>query len=300
MMQIRRPKPGRRRPLASRSGGPKTVQYYHAPAPATASGGREGRQSRQPQNHGPSPLTVHLHRLPVYLSILAIAASVWYCSILGNKVTVVLSGSPLYAKDHYEALAGEALNSSVFNHSKFTLNIRALKAQIQAKLPEVSDVSVNIPFVGRKPVVGLTLVAPKYVLTLPDKNAYVIGTNGVVLARTSNVPAASYQSLLTIQEDIPQQINDGQKILSEGDMDFLRTVVGELRAKNTVVSLLELPVGANELFVHLKDTPYIIKFAFNGDPRQQVGDFLSVRNLLGNSPPENYIDVRVGERVYVK
>lgn len=288
----------RRRPLNMRSEKPPAMQYYRGPAQPPKEQGR--RQTRQNQQRAAGQAVKHLKRMPVYLSILAIIVSLVYCSILGNKVTVVLAGSPLYPKAYYESLAGDALNDSIFNHSKLTLDVRSFKERIKKQMPEVSDVSVSIPFVGRKPVIGLSLVPAKFLLTFPDKGAYVVGSNGVILADSSQLDKSQLQDLRVLQEDVPQKVSAGQKILTTSDIAFIETVLTELHSNSLEVAQLELPIGASELFVHLKDVPYMIKFALNGDSRQQVGAFLAVRKQLGAQVPVSYIDVRVGERVYVK
>lgn len=290
--------PSRRRPTRGATGKTPTVQYYRSPT--TQSIDQTNRQSRRPEERRQSGVVQHLQRLPVYLSVFVIAGSLVYCSILGNNVSVVLSAPALYEKTHYESEVGHIFNSSVFNHSKLTLDVRSLKAEIVAKIPEASDVTVSIPFVGRKPVIGLSIVPAKYLMTLPNNKAYVIGSNGVALADAKKVNQSYLADLRTLQEDIPLDITVGETVLSPSDISFIETVLRELRSANLPVSRLQLPVGASELFVYLKDQPYFIKFALNGDARQQAGAFLAVKHELGAQTPAGYVDVRVGERVFVK
>ncbi len=297
MLGVRPKKIERRRPLPGDNSQPKVVQYYRsAPRPA----GQEGRQQRPREKRVSDNVVDHLKRLPIYLSIFVIGVSVMYCSILGNTVSVVLPDTTLYSKEFYTSQVGAVLNSSVFNHSKLTLNIRAFKAAIQAKLPEVSDVTVSIPLIGRKPIVGLSIIPAQYLLSLPDASSYIVGATGVVLANARGLASSSYSNLQVLQEDVPLKVNVGKAIMTETDINFIQTVAANLHSAGQTVSSLELPVGASELFVHLKGESYVIKFALNRDARQQVGAYLAVKNKLGGNVPMSYVDVRIGERVYVK
>jgi hypothetical protein len=246
-------------------------------------------------------VTDHAKRLPLYLSVAAIITSLAYCSILGNAATIVLSDGALYPKKHYEDKVGRALNSSLFNHSKLTIDVRAFKDKIRTALPEVADVTVSIPLVGRKPVVGLSLVPSQFLFSLPTSKSYIVGSNGVVLAEAHEIDTGKKQQLMLLQEDVPLEIKIGDRVMTPGDISFIMTVTSELAKAKLTVSHLELPVGAGELHVHLKEVPYLIKFAFNGDARQQAGAYLAVKKELGSGQqPLSYVDVRIGERVFVK
>ena len=167
-------------------------------------------------------------------------------------------------------------------------------------MPEVEDVTVSIPLVGRKPVIGLSLVPAQFLLSMPGGKAYILGENGVVLADARKVGQKKQLGLQLLQEDVPLEVSVGHVIMTATDIAFLNTVTSELKKANLEVSRLQLPVGAGELHVHLKTEPYIIKFAFNGDARQQVGAFLALKSQLSSTPPSSYVDVRIGERVYIK
>lgn len=297
MLGVRPKKIERRRPQVERTGKPPVAQYYRGiPRPA----GQESRHPRPREKRSSVDVVDHLKRLPVYLSIFVIGLSLVYCSILGNNVSVVLPSNTLYPKDYYKKQVSAVFNSSIFNHSKLTLDIRGIKADIKDKLPEVSDVTVSVPLVGNKLLVGLSIVPAEYLLSLPDASSYVIGSNGVVLANTRDLSSGSFNGLQVLQENVPLKVTVGKAIMTETDIAFIKTVVSNLHNAHQTVTTLELPVGASELFVHLQGMPYIIKFALNRDARQQVGAYLAVKNKLGSSIPAEYIDVRIGERVYVK
>ena len=96
------------------------------------------------------------------------------------------------------------------------------------------------------------------------------------------------------------QISVGKPVMTTADIVFIKTVVKGLQDSGINIASMTLPVGASELYVRPSGVPYTIKFALNGDVRQQVGDYLAVKNYVGDTPPQEYIDVRVGERAFVK
>ena len=286
----------RRRPVPHVTEKPPVMQYYRGSTTAT----RDQPPARRAEPRRAGRVTSQLHRLPAYISMVAIVISLLYCSILGNSASVVLSATPLHPDSFYSKRVGDALNKSVLNHSKLTLDVTGFKKDIQAAIPEAAAVTVSIPLVGRKPVVGLSLVAPKYVLTLPGNKAFILGSNGVALAEAKDAAEAIRQKLPVLQEDVPLAVEVGKTVMSASDLAFIDVVTSELTKAHIGTSLLQLPVGAGELHVHLAGEGYIVKFALMGDARQQVGAFLAVRSQASIEKPSSYIDVRIGERAYVK
>jgi len=298
-----RKKLARRRPYEIAEKRAPKMQYYRgAPSAAPAGVGQGRRAVRNPEKKAPQSerLVLHARRLPYYLSSLLIVLSLVYCSILGNKATVVLSTeTTLHPKSYYEDQASKILNQSLLNHSKLTINTIAFKADLLKQLPDVSDVSISIPLVGRKPVVGLSMTQPLFLLKTTS-GSYVVGSNGVVLANTRDIDIAVIEGLRTLQEDAPVPVTVGKAVVTTGDIAFIQTIITELERVNLTVSDLILPLGANELQVRIQGLPYFVKFSLGGEVKQQVGAFIAVKNTLGTDVPQEYIDVRIGERAYVK
>lgn len=286
--------PARRRPVSRTANVRPDLQYYRSDKVNTIKRNEVIDRRRE-------GVLEHAKRLPLYFSLLTIAISIIYCSILGNKVTIILPKTGgLYSKEYYQQVANSILNESFFNHSKLTFDSRAFKNKLTELIPDATGATVSVPLIGRRPVVGLSLAQPLYVFRTINKQ-FIVGDNGAILAEKSSVEDVNkLEGLHIIQEDVPLKVAVGQTVLLASDIAFMQTVFTEVERAKLTINLVTLPLGANELYVHIDTLPYIVKFASSGDARQQVGAFLATKNYLQENTPSDYIDVRIGERVYVK
>ena len=239
--------------------------------------------------------------IPTYLAVIVIVFSLIYSSIINNNVSVVVhSDQGLYSKNHYEDIAKKLMQRSVFNKSKFTIDTRAFKEDLAKEVPEIKDVSLSIPLAGKKPVIGLTFVKPLYVFSVNNKD-YIVGDNGVILADANEIESFKKEKLHYIKDEAPLNVSIGKPVLLSSDIDFLESMYKELAIANIEVVTAKLPLGAGELHVQVKDKKYIIKLSLTGNAAQQVGAYLAVlKNIESASLAQEYIDVRLGERVFVK
>ncbi len=249
-------------------------------------------------------LAKQIVRLPYYFSALVIAVSLIYCSILSGGVEVIMPSQPgLKDAAYYNEQLSQSLGGSLFHYSKLTFNPRAYKARAMSTLPEVSDMVVRLPLVGHKPVVNIAFVTPSLLLTSNSKQ-YVVSSDGMVLAEAATVSPAKLENLIVITEDVPLKLAVGRPALTSESARFIQEVVTELRGSDAEIESLRLPLGASELHVRIKNEQYYIKFASEtgSGAKQQVGAYLAVINSLKGQAqlPLEYIDVRLGERVFVK
>jgi hypothetical protein len=305
-----RKKIDRQRPRKDRPRYNKPELQYYTSGPVTGVNQQRNAASAT-KNRRKSPregralnITGYASRLPYYVSGALIAASLVYCSILGNKVTVLLpTDSGLRDHSYYETQLSTLLDTSLFNHNKLTFDARSYKKEALQSLPEVADMTVRIPFVGRKPVVSLSFVTPALVLHASNRN-YVVSSDGLVLAEAESVDLSKQITLLKVQEDVPLKLSVGKPALTRESVAFITDVSDELQRSKQPIESLTLPLGASELYVRIKGLPYMVKFAIgtgSGGAKQQVGAFLAVKsNLKDQTQPSEYIDVRLAERVFVK
>ena len=302
-------KHSRRRPdkLTNRQQGSRTFMHYYG---AQNSRNREEVQSSNIRGikdtgmrNSTSQRVVRLaktraHSLPTYVAIVVIIASLLYSSVLGSKPLVVVSADTgLFTKTYYEDYAARLASGSIMNRSKLTFDSRSFSSKLRDALPEVKEANVHIPLLGRRLVVGLSFVAPAYIFRVSGRD-YIVGENGVVLAAASDVDKSKAAHLRLLEDKAPLQVSVGKTVLLASDVAFIRTVTNELAANGITVTSMVLPQGAGELYAYTSS--YYIKFSFVGDAKQQVGACIAVLHTLGNTLPAEYIDARVGERVFVK
>ena len=200
----------------------------------------------------------------------------------------------------YQAAANKLLSESIWNHNKITIDTSKFNSQMMKQFPELASVSVTLPLLAHRPVVYLQPAQPALVLTT-NGGSFVIDTRGKALLAADNSSPESKLPQVVDQSGLQAQLN--HQVLSSDSVSFIQTVVAQLAAKHMTVSSMVLPSGTSELDVHLAGQSYFIKFNLhNNDPRQQVGTFLAtIANLQKkNTPPSQYVDVRVDGRAYYK
>lgn len=243
----------------------------------------------------------HARSLPTYGALLLIVLSLLYASMLSGDVRIVMgTQTGLYTKESYEQRARQLLGSSIANKTKISLDIKAYKNKLLEDIPEFQDVQVSVPIIGKNVTVGVTFVEPAF-LYEQRSDVYVLGANGKILGLARDVVSAeSIATLRTIKDMTPISVKPGQTVLLATDVTFMQTVFSELERSDLKARTAILPQGAGELHIELQDKAYKVKFSLLGDARQQVGAFLATVQSLGDAAPQEYVDVRLSERVFVK
>jgi hypothetical protein len=207
---------------------------------------------------------------------------------------LLLQNTSVYADAGHIALA-----SSYLNHTKVTVQSKKVEAQLLKQFPELAAAQVALPLFGNTPKLQLVPAAPIAVFTASDAKTYVMDKAGrVVSADTGNAPTGI--PIIIDQSGLRPSL--GEQVLPEDDVIFLIRLQHQLREKRYEVTSYTLPAAGREVDVRLKAKPYYIKFSLEGNVLQQAGAFDAVASQLekGKVIPGQYIDVRVGDRVYYK
>ncbi len=199
------------------------------------------------------------------------------------------------ASDYTQAINTELKTPPL--HIKFLFNTTDQTNRLMAKYPEITNVIWTNPVFGTTATVRVDIRPAQFVLE-SSKGTYIVNDQGKVIGALAN--AISTPSIKIIDQT-GFDIGIGKNVISSIDAEFLNTLVVQLAAKGITVESLILPPLAQE--VHVKaDKPYIIKFSFNSDPLQAAGSYIALRQrLVGEQKqPIEYIDVRAGERIFIK
>ncbi len=246
--------------------------------------------------------SLHLKRLPQYIAGGAIVCAVLFASMLQTSPTILVSeDESLHNKQHYVDSAQVILRQSLFNRSKLSFDSVSFKNKMLKANPELKDVNVAIPLTGRKLTVGLRHVPAVFLFKASSGNQVIVGANGIVQAKATDIEASKLNTLLVINDSAPIKTDVGSAVLLPSDVTFINTVVTDLNTANIQAETVSLPLGAGEVHVIPKGATYTIKFLISGDPKQQTGAYLTVLkqpNII--QPQTQYIDVRLAERVFVK
>lgn len=307
MMRKRRPAsapPTRRRPAGLERPSTPAFSYYAQRSERQAAGSRQpGRQPEPAAAAASTRLHGLLQRSGLLLLLIAGLLLLISSLSLSTSPRVVTEGrSFLHPASAYQQAAATILRSSLWNRNKLTINSAAVEQQLQAKFPELSQVTMMLPLLAHRPVLYVTASQPALLLNSGGTN-YVVDQAGKVLLPASQLPPNSRLQLPMVSDQTGLGVRPGGQVLTADNVSFITTVLAELAARHVAVSGMTLPAAASELDVRLAGQPYFVKFNLQtgaSDARQQAGTFLAVQNRLAGQhiTPGKYIDVRLDGRAY--
>lgn len=271
---------------------------------------RGRRQRRQPTDGAAKSKGLGsflLRRFGLIVLLVALIVSVANILSLSTDVRVVplsTDGNQSFLKNTqtYQTAADKLLAASIWNRNKLTINTDAISRQLLKQFPELSDASITLPLLSKRPTVYVQTTQPALVL-VSGNGTFVLDTDGKALLNTDNLTPQVRHGLPVVTDQSGLDVSLNHQALSSGDVSFVRTVVIELSARHVGISSMILPPDASELDVHISGKPYFVKFNLqSGDARQQAGTFLATQAQLQRQhiTPSRYIDVRVDGRAYYK
>lgn len=246
-------------------------------------------------------------RLGMFIAGVALIACVLYTLHLSGEPKIVSlvpksTGYFLQSSDVYQKAAAEEFSASFFNNNKVTVNTVAVEQNLQQRFPELSEISVTIPLMSHRPIVYIAPTTPSLILA-GTSGSFILDNNGKALISTAHVADVERLHLPTVTDQSGLHVKSNDIALAGTEVNFIQTVVAELKAKDITIESLTLPTAAYELQVKPAGGGYFVKFNMHEPTaRQQAGTFLAVRARLAtqNITPSSYIDVRLDGRAYYK
>ncbi len=224
--------------------------------------------------------------------------------IANNNATVVLQGTPeqrimLQGKNVYSEAVAKAIDSSTWNNFKITFDENKFNSYMLKQFPELSRAQVSLSMVGGGYRVYLDPSSAILLFTTSDSKSFVVDDTGkIVSTDVVNAP----EGLIPVSDQSGLSSKVGSRILPRTDVVAIQTVIYQLQQHGMKAESLTLPKAPRRLEVKVQGSPYYIKFSLHAPIEQQVGAYIAVAKRLqkeGKVPAE-YIDVRIGERVYYK
>lgn len=241
--------------------------------------------------------------MPSIIAGSLIVASLAYASILSTKPRVVSIASPTPTNQlntvEYQQKIEEILNESILNRNKLTFRSSAIRDKLQERLPELGDIAVAVPLLGKHPVITIS-PSPATLIVANQQIALVVDAKGRAIADARKLSDTT--NVITVNDESGLSIEQGKAVIPKAYVDFITTIKYQLDAKNIKIKSVVLPRLPNELHLRLQDKPYYVKFNLNSDPLQQIGSLIVVLEQLEKQSvtPVEYIDLRVEERVFYK
>jgi len=243
--------------------------------------------------------------VPSYIALLAITLSVGYVLTIDTNPKILTTSDNgqtlLRNTETYRAAAQRIIESSLMNRTKFTINTSGISRSLQAEFPEITEVSIALPLLGRRPVIHVNSIRPVLVLGSNNKG-FLVDANGRAVAEAAQVPSARKDNLPVVTDESNLSVTIGKNTLTREEVSFIVSVAAYLDAQQLHVTSLTLPPVASELHVRLQEVPYFVKFNMQAEARQSVGTYLATKQKLEQDhiTPGEYVDVRVEEKVFFK
>ena len=233
----------------------------------------------------------------VYATIIVICLAKVLILVPEVKIVVPDNVVGRLSRDTYAERANQLLAQSLFNRTKPTVNANGIAAELKRQFPELEKVVVTIPILGNRPVV-YTVPARPAIIVDTTGGRFTVDEKGYALTRLS---ADDSPKLVTVREQSSRRISPGTQYLAGSTVKFAQTVAYELEAAGFMVKSLSLPSEAPyELTAMMSNASFIIRFNLQADPMAQSGGAVATLQQLGNTPPVQYLDVRVPGRVYYR
>lgn len=245
-----------------------------------------------------------LRRLPVVLSSLVILATLAYTTMLSSNAQLIVNGDQilLRGREAYELSINTALQSSIWNRSKLTVDRSKLVEQLKQSFPEIETVRISTGVLRHRPVVEVTLAKPAVMLATQSKTYILDGRGRALFDERSKSSLLHTDSLPVVTDETGHTIEIGKPALTQEQVLYIRQLFLQAAEKKRTISTMMLQPGGRELLVVFDTATYPVKFSFEADPRQSIGAYFAVQDRLrqeGKTPAE-YIDARIPDRVFVK
>lgn len=201
----------------------------------------------------------------------------------------------------YQEAATQYANSSIVNHSKLLFDSQGLTNELKEQFPEIAAATVTVPIITRRPIVRIQTTKPGFIL-VSGQEAYLIGANGIALLNMRDAQNVADLGLRSVNDESGIDIQPGKAALPQEQALFISAVIEQLEKQGLQIESLTIPTSPYDLHIRIKDTPYFVKFNILEDPKQQAGSLIALKKKLDADKvtPKEYIDVRVGERVFYK
>lgn len=248
-----------------------------------------------------------LRNLPALLGCLVIIVSFMYMTTLKPRATIKIVDDKapgavlLKDADTYKHAAERILASSPLNRSKFSIDSNKVAHQLESEFPELSGVTVVVPIIGDSPTFVVKPISPSFVISSND-DTYVVNEFGVAVAHLDELSDASKLKLITVIDKSGVALEQNKAVLSGDQALFINTVIAQFKAHNVKVKNIVIPLSAYDLQVRIPGKNYYVRMNMQGDPKLQTGTFLAMKKRIdkGSITVNEYVDVRVEERVYYK
>ena len=282
----------------------KVFSYYSSRSPSGATAARRTDPTTEDKKKNIS--FGWLIYAPTFLATILLLGCMVYVTTLDTKPKVRFVGSdpnqslvsdPVYYQSGIKSL----LDSSITNRSKLLIDTNKLASEINQQFPELGEVVIVLPMVGRQPIVEAKPADAKLILVSAN-DTFIIDENGLAIALSKDVESSARDNLPIVVDETDVQIERGKAAITSEAVKLISEVYSQFAEKQIQIQSASLPISASELRIRLDNENYYIKFDLRGDGKLQAGTFIAMKDYLDekNVAPKEYVDVRVPGKAFYK
>lgn len=245
-----------------------------------------------------------LKYVPSWIASFAIIASLFYASTLQSNAIIDIttpSGSLNRSEQAYHDVVSASLRSTPLSYTKWTIQTDMVANDLQDAFPEVQRVSVNLPLLGRRPIIQIKTAEPVFLLASTNGAAYYIDSDGRAVLRPGDLDAP-LPGVVTVRDTSGIEVGARKQIVPTATVAFIQDITKQFAEKSISIEHIELPAVAYEVRVKPKDQSHYVKFYLEEESRVQIGAYFAARDEIARKKliAAEYVDVRIPGRLFVK
>lgn len=232
------------------------------------------------------------------LIVILLITGLIYSQIVQPQPKLEINDTSYHPLQDYSLAAALDLKN-LRNRSKLTFDEQGTTASLKRKFPEIDNVQIKLGLFSQIPTIKLQIAAPTFNLSSGGK-LYVVGANGMVVAESASLPNAT--RLPSLVDETGFEVAPGKQVLGSHAVAFINALLAQCKQAGVQIQSLTLPASPSELDLRAANTVYFVKFDLGGDVLIQTGQYLAAKHKFDSegNPPNLYLDVRVGGKIYYK
>lgn len=223
--------------------------------------------------------------------------------VLYGQPRVELSGGEPYRSiQEYQAVVASAVDESVANRFKPSLKTEEIARSVKEALPEAILVDVTARVFGGSPEAAI-LISPAFaVFNQSGYDSIVLSNRGRLAIDVKNT-TLSVASLSSIENQSGYNYKIGDQVFKPSEMEALVELQHQFNEAGESPVKYILPEKPREIWVIYKDYKILFSLDVGAPITTQFGAFKAIKIEVEQgrqAPPKEYIDVRLGDRVFIK
>ncbi|MCU0667549.1 MAG: hypothetical protein MUF85_02940 [Patescibacteria group bacterium] len=214
---------------------------------------------------------------------------------------IVKDSEPYRSASQYNEIVDDIVSSSWKNKIKMTFQKDEIEQAIKDVLPEADTVKVRVPLLGQRPAIIIQTASPLAIVNQTGGASFVITNGGRVAVDITKTPLMT-DKLSSLQNNSGVQFKEGDQIFKPTEVEAVKELLFQYKSKGQEQVAMIIPENLREL--HIQNDNYIVKYSLDIGPTTsiQFGAMKAVQQAISQgrqAPPAQYIDVRLGDKVFI-